>query len=123
VIRPLDVIWIFDASIHPKKWKMAVCIQSDCGFFFRINSSDRWPLALRIEKEPHHLFLKHDSFIECGNPLELDDYVVQAAIDKSGILGTVHPSLASAIYKNVELNETLSVSDKAAVAKALKCAR
>jgi len=66
--------------------------------------------------------LKHDSFIECGNPLELDDYIIQAAIDKSGILGAVHPSLASAIYKNIELNETLSVSDKAAVAKALKCA-
>jgi hypothetical protein len=33
VIKALEVIWIFDKAIHPKKWKMAVA-SSQIAFCF-----------------------------------------------------------------------------------------
>ena len=97
VIKALEVIWIFDKAIHPKKWKMAVCIQPDCLLFFRINSSDRWKPALGLEREPHHTFLAHDSFIECNLPFKLTEYEVEQSLKARGVVGTIHPSLAPAI--------------------------
>ena len=122
MIRTLEVIWIFDTRISPQDWKMAVCIQPDCGFFFRINTRP-WKPAIKIEREPHRLWLKYDSYLECSIPFDLDDYAIEQAIKKDGILGRVHSSLAPLIYAEVQVNETLAADDKAAIALALGCAR
>lgn len=119
MINILEVILIFDKLIHPNKWKMAVCIQPDCLFFFRINSSDRWMPAIKLERDPHHIFLDHDSFLECNLPFELTEYEVEQSLKSRGVLGTLHPSLAPAIYELVKSNPVISADDKAAMGLAL----
>ncbi|HEY7643681.1 MAG TPA: hypothetical protein VH858_01455 [Hyphomicrobiales bacterium] len=114
---------IFDRFIHPNKWKMAACIQPDCLFFFRINSSDRWLPAIKLERDPHHAFLDHDSFLECSLPFELTEYEVEQSLKRRGVLGTLHQSLAPAIYELVKNNPVISADDKAAIGLALVGAR
>lgn len=93
---PLEVTWIQDAEIKPPGPKMVVCVQPDMGFFFRINSENHWSPCVPIIKAPHHEFLKHDSFIQC-RILDLDDYVIGEALKRSGVIGTVSPSLCGAM--------------------------
>jgi hypothetical protein len=119
VINALEVIWIFDKAIHPSKWKMAVCIQADCLLFFRINSSDRWKPALRLDREPNHTFLDHDSFLECKLPFELTEYEVEQSIKTRGIVGKIHLSIAPLIYACVKSNAAISEDDKKAIGLAL----
>ncbi|SIR00233.1 hypothetical protein SAMN05880582_105181 [Rhizobium sp. RU20A] len=88
----LDVIWIADTEIKPPGPKMVVCVEPFLGFYFRINSNDNWEPCVAIAKEPHHAFLKWDSFIEC-TILDLDDYVVREALRKSGVIGRVSRTL------------------------------
>ena len=119
MIKALEVIWIFDKAIHPNKWKMAACIQPDCLLFFRINSSDRWKPAIALEREPHHTFLAHDSFLECNLPFELTEYEVEQALKTKGAVGSIHHSLASAIYAQVSHNAAISRDDCNAIGLAL----
>ena len=59
---------------------MVVCIDVDEGLFFRINSEPKWQKSVAIKLEDHPEFLKWDSVIECGEPLEFDEYTVDEAI-------------------------------------------
>jgi hypothetical protein len=91
------------------------CIQPDCLLFFRINSSDRWKPALGLEREPHHTFLAHNSFIECNLPFELTEYEVEQSLKARGVVGTIHHSLAPAIYAQVRQNAAISAEDRKAI--------
>lgn len=115
----LDVIWIYDQFIDPKDWKMAVIIEPDCLFYFRINSSDRWKPCIKLEREPNHTFLRYDSFLECKLPYELTEFDVEEALKKQGVIGRVHVSLAEQIYKLVKANPVISQDDKKAIGMAL----
>ena len=122
MISILDVIWNFDTEIRPNKWKMLVCIQPDCGYFFRINSRP-WQPALKIEKCPHHEFLKWDSYLECKTPLELDEFTIEQSINSKGIVGRIHKSLAPEIFSEVKNSITISLNDQNAIGIALGCIR
>ena len=91
-MQPLEVIWIPDHMIKPPGPKMVVCIQPYMGFFFRINSHSNWEPCVPIAREPHHRFLRHDSFIEC-RILELDDYIIAEAMRGRGVIGRVSRDL------------------------------
>ena len=96
------------------------CAEPDCLFFFRINSLDHWEPAVKIEKEPHHSFLKYDSYIECNLPQEITDYELEQSLKSPrGIIGRVHGSLAPLIYAAVKANEAISGEDKKAIGLAL----
>jgi hypothetical protein len=70
--------------------------------------------------EPHHTkFLRYDSFIECKLPISITEYDLEQSIKSRGIIGTVHQSLASAIYAEVKINEAISADDKKAIGLAL----
>lgn len=71
LVATLDVIWIFDATISPPGYKMVACVEPEKGFFYRINTKP-WRPAVELAKADHR-FLDHDSYLECGDPMEIDD--------------------------------------------------
>jgi len=118
-VKALDVIWIQDDTIRPPGPKMVVCIEPRLGLFFRINSEGKWQIPVRIERSTHP-FLKRDSSIECGEPLELDDYVIDQALHARGVVGEILPQLAPQIWAAVLTAKSISTRDKDAIRLALR---
>lgn len=119
-LKPLDVIWIYDEFIRPPGPKMVVCIEPRLGLFFRINTEGKWQTPIKLEKAGHP-FLTRDSHLECGEPLELDDYIVEQSLRGKGVIGTIIPQLASRIFQVVDAARTISAADKEIIRKALGC--
>jgi hypothetical protein len=116
VLKPLEVIWIHDDCISPPGPKMVVCVEATLGFFFRINTRPNWQKSLSLKKEPDHPFLDHDSYLECGDPLELDEYVVEQSLDDKGVIGTVSRALIPDILEAVHTAARMSEKDKRTIA-------
>lgn len=91
-MRPLEVLWVPDSMIEPPGPKMMVCVEPDMGFFFRINSHQHWEPCIPILKDPHHQFLKWDSFVEV-RILDPDEYIVGEALRQNGVIGRVSNTL------------------------------
>lgn len=117
LLKPLDVIWIPDGCIRPPGPKMIACVQPELGFFFRINTK-RWPIPVKLEAALHP-FLSHDSYLECGEPLCIDDYMVEQALAGRGVIGRIDASLTTAIYRTVANARTITEADKEAIRHAL----
>ena len=65
-------------------------------------------------------FLKHDSFLECTAPLELDDYVIETFLDRhGGPFGTVAITVVPEIARAVRQSQRISAADKTAILTAL----
>ena len=115
-LKALEVIWIHDECISPPGPKMVVCVESAHGFFFRINSRPNWQESVPLKKtKTSNIFLDHDSYLECGDPLELDDYVIDESIKDRGIIGTVDSAVIPVILKAVDAATRMSPNDKAAI--------
>ncbi|RJF89076.1 hypothetical protein D3874_20595 [Oleomonas cavernae] len=109
MVRALEVIWIYDEKIDPANWKMAICVEPSLGIYLRINSDGWRDGSIPILQADYPSFLKHDSFIECGQPFELDDYVIEHGLAAQGICDAIQKS------------STIRRGDKAAIYKALGC--
>lgn len=97
---------------------MVVCVAPDLGLFFRINSRPH-PIAVTLDCTVN-TFLKHDSFLECTAPLELDDYVIEAFLDRHGApFGTVVTSVVPDIGRAVRQSQRISAADRIAILTAL----
>jgi hypothetical protein len=118
LLKALDVIWVQDDLIRPPGPKMLVCIEPNLGMFFRINTKPIWQNSIAIIAADHN-WLRWDSNIECGEPIELDEYVISDSLVKKGIIGRVKESLAPAIYAVVANARTLAPDDKDAIREAL----
>jgi hypothetical protein len=94
---------------------MVVCVQAELGFFFRINSRPNWQQSVPLKREPDHKFLDHDSYLECGEPFELDEYVVDQSLDDRGVIGIIASALLPDILIAVVAAQLLSAKDKAAI--------
>jgi hypothetical protein len=112
MLLPLDVIWIPDATIKPPGPKMVVCVEPACGFFFRINTEPKWQQPVKLVRVPDHLFLKHDSYLECGAPLDLDDFIVEEAVRQSGVIGKISKKVVVDIIAAVHAAKAISNSDR-----------
>jgi hypothetical protein len=121
LVAPLDVIVIWDDFIRPPGPKMVVCVEPASGFFFRINSEGKWQTPVMIRRREHP-FLKRDSAIECGDPFELDDYVIEESIRRHGVIGKISTTHASEIYAAAFGSVVLSSEQKELVRAALGCA-
>lgn len=119
MIRALDVIWIHDDVIRPPGPKMVVCIEPGLGLFFRINTRP-WQIPAALVRLPDHPFLDHDSFLECGEPLELDDYIVDEALRRRGVIGRIAPATVPEILSALDQARRVSAADKAAIRAALR---
>lgn len=87
-LAPLSVIWMFDRTTDPQKWKMLVCLSHDDGWFLRINSKSHFRPCEPILAKDHSAFLDHDSYVEC-TLLMFDEYEVEEAIRSRGVVGQV----------------------------------
>lgn len=67
-----------------------------------------------------HTFLKHDSFIECGDPYELDEFIINAALKARGVIGQIDRTLRNEICAMVRATSSISKADKNAVCAALE---
>jgi hypothetical protein len=85
---------------------MVVCIDPENGLFFRINTEPKWQTPVLLLKRDNN-WLKHDSYLECGEPLELDDYI----IEQSDPIGAVCHTAIREIVAAVEKSMTLSPAD------------
>ncbi|MCQ9157244.1 hypothetical protein [Acidomonas methanolica] len=121
MLSPLDVIWIHDAFIRPPGPKMAVCICPKNGLFFRINTEGKWPVSVFLPVRMNS-FLHHDSHLQCGQPSELDDYVIERSIEDKGIIGKVNAAHLTDICNAISRN-TVSIrkEDKVLLRAALGC--
>lgn len=117
-LNALDVIWIYDGFIRPPGPKMVVCVDPKLGLFFRINTDPKWQTPVKLEQAAHK-FLEWDSYLECGEPLDLDDYIIDESLRKRGVIGQVIPQLAKEIYAAVASAKTISPADKELIRKAL----
>ncbi|MTH33040.1 hypothetical protein GL279_00310 [Paracoccus limosus] len=79
---------MFDLNTRPQKRKMYVCLSYEMGWFMRINTKDTPRPCVPIARDDN-AFLHHDSHIECGI-LVLDEFEIDEAIRRDGIVGTVH---------------------------------
>ena len=99
-MNALEVVWINDDLITPPGPKMVVCVEPNLGFYFRINSNDNYEPCVTVRREPNHLFLKWDSFIQC-TILDLDDYLINRALQESGVVGTIATELCDPLIAAV----------------------
>jgi hypothetical protein len=90
---------------------MVVCVEPELGYFFRINSEPKWkgPVLLRLAD---HDFLRHDSYLECGGPLDLDEYIVSEALRGRGIIGRVSDKVVPDIIAALETAYSVSPADR-----------
>jgi len=112
MIQLLDVILIFDDTLREPHPKMVVCLNALDGWYFRINSRSTLRPCVKLEKNPHHMFLDHDSYLHC-DILELDDYVIEQSLRRhAGIIGTIHSSLKPDIISKTFSSAVISSEDK-----------
>lgn len=119
ILHVLEVIRIQDEWIKPPGPKFLICVEPTIPLFLRINSDGWRSGSVLIPCAGHKAFLKHDSFIECGDPIDPDSFIVEDAIRKHGILGSVDPALAQAIAQGVMNTATIARKDKVAICIAL----
>jgi hypothetical protein len=98
---------------------MVVCVEASLGYFFRINTRGHRTGSVALQKAGLHEFLDHDSHIECGGPLELDEYIVDESLRSRGVIGQISPSLLPQILAAIAANSELAPKDKAAICEFL----
>ena len=98
---------------------MVVCVEPEAGYFFRINSEPKWrgPVLL---KKIENTFLHHDSYLECGGPLDLDEYVVNEALRGKGVIGRVNDNVVGEIIATLEKAYTVSPADREMICAVLR---
>ena len=122
LLKPLEVTIIFDDNIWPTGPKLVVCVEPNEGWFYRFNSKDKWKPCFKVEAcTPHHTFLDHDSYLQCGDPLELDDYLLDEGLSKYGIIGSLHIQHAADICAELGKAGYLSDADKGKIKAVLGC--
>lgn len=101
----LDVIWIRDAFIKPPGPKMMVCVEPALGLFYRINTEAKWQIPVLITKADNK-FLKWDSYLEVGAPLEYDDYVIDQSPRHGTLAVNAIPDICAAVRRSTRIRET-----------------
>jgi hypothetical protein len=98
---------------------MVACVEPGRGWFFRINTKP-WQTPVRLAASDHP-FLRRDSYLECGQPLDLDDYIIEQSLRERGVIGQINSKLVGEIFKAVRETRTVSAADKEAIRRALGC--
>jgi hypothetical protein len=113
-----DVLWVFDPTTDPQKFKMMVCLSSEDGWFLRINTLGHFRPAVPIDKA-RNPWLKHDSHVEC-NLLELDDYAIEESLrNRRNPCGQLHRDHYPAIVKALMGLPFVKQADKQKIAALL----
>lgn len=121
-INVWQVLWPYDPDVTPPKPKLWVAVAPRHGLFMRINSHPHplRPFAVRLPHELHP-FLEHDSWLNCGQVVQCDEYRLADLLDRQnmperkGVIGEIHPSVRPAVVDMVRRATTLSAEHKALV--------
>ena len=119
MLLPLDVVIISDEIIRPPGPKMVACICPEHGFYFRINTKPKWQTPVLLQKAGVHDFLDHDSYLECGSPIELDDYVIENTGNRGKVIGAIAAAVVPKIVEAIKASPDVRASDKQAMLAAL----
>lgn len=117
----LQVTRTYDGFIKPPGPKRIVCICPEEGYFFRINSENKWPCPVRLDYSDCHGFLDYHSFLQCDRILEFSDYIIDESIESVGILGTVPKIYAAQICDAADKSFNINPVDKAIIRRVLGC--
>lgn len=99
---------------------MVVCVSPLDGYFFRINSENKWPRPVALLLADCR-FLRHDSYLECNTLLEFSDYIIEESLAATGMLGQLPTRYAQAICVAADGSQKISNVDKAKIRAALAC--
>ena len=119
MLLPLDVVIISDNIIRPPGPKMVVCICPEHGFYFRINTEPKWQTPVLLRKAGVHDFLDHDSYLECGSPIELDDYVIETTGNRGKVIGAIAAAVLPEIIEAIRTSPRVRASDRRVMLAAL----
>ena len=100
---------------------MWVVLLPSAGVFVRINTRGWREGSIRIAKSDHP-WLDHDSYIECGSPLDGDEYLVEQALNRRGVIGSVTATALRELLPVIEASELWSAADKMEVRRAFAAA-
>jgi hypothetical protein len=98
---------------------MVVCVEPEAGYFFRINSEPKWQGPVLLKKV-ENAFLKHDSYLECGAPLDLDEYIVNEALREKGVIGRVNDKVVVEIIATLEKAYSVAPADREMICAVLR---
>lgn len=110
MLNLFDVIWVYDRTTNPQKWKMYVCLSNEDGWFLRINSRDSFKPCVSALKADHK-WLDHDSYVECSL-LMLDEFEVEDALRRDGVVGILSHDLKGAILEHLNSAKYIRDDDK-----------
>jgi hypothetical protein len=86
-LQPLEVLWLFHGTAKGEvKNRMMVCVSPEDGFFLPINTTDRHRPCFALSMRPDHLWLDHDSHVEC-DILIFDEYLIDESMRRHGVVG------------------------------------
>jgi hypothetical protein len=112
LLRTFDVIWLFDRTTTPQKWKLNVCLSWDDGWFLRVNTRSFFRPCVAIDRL-HNAWLDHDSFVEC-NLMEWDEFELEEALRRPGQpVGALHSDFRAPVLLELEGLPYLRAADKA----------
>ncbi|MBC8241669.1 MAG: hypothetical protein H8E30_14515 [Alphaproteobacteria bacterium] len=107
-----DVLWLFAGTIRDPKMKMHACVYVDDGIFFRINSKSHFPGSILITQEEHP-FLKWDSYLECGGPIEFDVSEIEESFEREwGVAGQLSDKALQEMGSHIETVRQLTRAEK-----------
>lgn len=119
MVKVFEVIWIHDDCIRPPGPKMVVCVEPELGYFFRINTEPKWQNPVLIKRNDND-WLEHDSYLECGQPLVLDDYIVDLSLKGRGVIGRLNFSLVNVILTAMSKDDRVTEEDFDSIKKVLR---
>lgn len=119
MLKPLDVIVIFDGLVQPPHPKLVICVHPADGIFYRINSRPFLKPHIFLQKDPLHPWLDHDSYMHI-DPIVLDDYIVGEAIRRHGVIGTIDSGLIRQIKRMTLDVPYMTLLEKQAICDCLR---
>ncbi len=85
-----DVLWLFDGTaVRDRKMRMFVCLDPTQGWCARIVTRPPRHEPVLMERRDHR-FLRHDSYVETGTPVEFGD----DEIEEGRLAGRISADLA-----------------------------
>jgi len=114
-----DVVIFYDTLIAQPHPKMVACVEPSEGWFYRINSRPFLRPCVPLVRDPDHLFLEHDSYLQC-QVLFSDDYLIEKCLRHRGMIGRISPALKKEIIRWTFQARNISAEESGKIAAALR---
>lgn len=131
-IEPGSIFYLFCNNTHPPKPKFLVLLSDNPILWFYINSDipafiqyhpDLLGQQVPLIPFPNHMFLEHDSYIDCSEVIAFEDItyddLIEMAHDTNIMRGTIDQSTIENILHVVENSDTISPHHKMSITKSL----